>query len=892
MRTMGRGVWVLLLLLLVPACAAAGASSAPAAQTTRPVAATPQPWTRDGVTTRVLPNGLLVAVRESRAAPVAAFRIYVKTGSMYEGQFLGSGISHIFEHLIAGGTTSTRSEEECGRLLQGIGAQTNAYTTLDHTCYHGTVLAKHLPALIPIMADWMKHATFPQAEFDRELQVVTREIEMGENDPQRVFRRAAMQNAFRVHPIRHPVIGYPALFAKLTRDDVVRYYQRMYTPNNMIVVAVGDFDGAAVLRQVEEAFGDFERHSEPLAVLPQEPPQLGRRYLELEAPVQRATVMMAFHTVGLTDPDMYPLDLISFALTEGESSRLVRRLRDAEQLVYSVQSFSDTPSFGCGTFVLLMNLPVENVARAERAVMEELRRFRDEPLTAAELQRLKKQKVADNMMAMQSVEDQAAMMGIGLLGTGDPLFNDVYTETIQATRADEIVAAAKRYFRPENLSVTVLRPPAAGPESGTATQSAASSALRRFVLPNGLVVLLKRNPSPKLVAIQTYFGGGVRSETEETNGLCRLTAEMLTKGTATRSAQQIAEFFDRIGGAIDGGSGRNTAYLTATVLSADFEDALAVYADCLLNSTFPEDELAKLRARTLAAIDQINDEPFSEAQMAFFGAFFKRAPYRFDPLGSRKVVEAAKSADLRAYAKRWFVANNAVMALVGDIDLDRAEAAARRLFAALSADPAFKPPVRTVEPPIEKDTAVTHLTNKQQAVVWFGFRGLEVQNLEDRFAADVLDAVLSGAQMAGGRLYQALRGAGLVYQVQAINWMGVDPGYLGGLAVCRPEKVEEVIAMSRRVLDGLKSADLPDEELRQAQQVCISARTLARQADADLAADAALSELQGLGADFERTYPDRISAVTKADVRRVAEKYLTHWLVLVARPGAAPAPEK
>jgi len=845
-------------------------------------------WTRDGVTMKVLENGLTVVLKENHAAPVAAFRIYVKTGSMYEQEYLGAGISHLFEHLISGGTTSRRSEEESEKILDRIGGQNNAYTTLDHTCYHGTTLAKNLPVLIDVMADWMRNATFPQKEFDREVAVVTREVEMGQDNPRRMFYQAALQNAFRVHPIRHPVIGYLDLFKTLTRDDIVTYYKRTYTPNNMIVSAAGDFDSRKVLAVIEKAFGDFKRHGQPLPMLPAEPRQLGRRFLERRAPVRRARMMMVFHTVPLADPDLYPLDVISFVLSRGNSSRLVRRLRDTERLVYSISTYSATPHYGCGRFVVTMNLPYKNIRKVERAVLEELDRLKTEPVTAAELAKAKKQKIAEDVFGAQTVQDQAAEIAYNVMATGDPLFSATYVGNIQRTTALEMMRAARRYFTVENLSVTLLKPIDAKPPAGRTETTAAASPIRRVVLPNGIVLLLKRNPGPALVTIQTYFRGGVRSETDETNGLCRLAALMLTKGTRTRTGDQVAEYFDSIGGGIAGRAGRNTFFLTATVLAEDFEKALEVYADCLLNPTFPADELGKLRERTLAAIDQQNDDPFGEASLAFLKAFFRTQPYRFVPLGTRAAVERLTPADLAAYHRRWAVANNAVVAVFGDIDLDKAEAAVRRVLGPMRADPDFKPVPPSAEAPLEKDLLAARDTNKRQAVVVFGFRGMDVRNLDDRFAIDVLDAITSGIHLPGGWLHTALRGAGLVYVIHAYNFMGLDPGYFGGYAMCRPDKADEVVATIRRHLDRAKTAEIPDEELERARRMCITSRVLSRQTNADLATDAALAELYGLGLDFETRYPERINAITQADVRRVAKKYLTRWVVLVARPKPKP----
>src|SRR5215467_7621335 len=197
-----------------------------------------------------LDNGLTVLIEENHANPVVSVEVFVRTGSMYEQEYLGSGISHFFEHLIHGGTTSTRSAAESRRLLEAIGNNTNAYTTLDHTAYYINTTAEHWRTALELLADWMFHSRLTPAEFEREKGVVQRELEQDLDNPEQMLAQTAMETRFQVHPIRYPVIGYKELVQKVARDDLVTYYQRMYTPNNMLLVVVGDVQTAAALEHI------------------------------------------------------------------------------------------------------------------------------------------------------------------------------------------------------------------------------------------------------------------------------------------------------------------------------------------------------------------------------------------------------------------------------------------------------------------------------------------------------------------------------------------------------------------------------------------------------------------------------------------------------------------
>src|SRR4028119_1582146 len=188
---------------------------------------------------KTLPNGLTILVLESRAAPVVAVRVYVKTGSIYEGQYLGSGISHLFEHALSEGT-ETRTKAQINEEMQGVGGQSNAYTSYDVTAYHITTASSFFERALNTLADEMQNATFPEAEVKTQIGVIHNEMNLNEDDPDRVLYKLFYQTAFTTHPVRFPIIGYREPFDRLTREDIVNYYKTHYTPENTVVAVAGD----------------------------------------------------------------------------------------------------------------------------------------------------------------------------------------------------------------------------------------------------------------------------------------------------------------------------------------------------------------------------------------------------------------------------------------------------------------------------------------------------------------------------------------------------------------------------------------------------------------------------------------------------------------------------
>jgi len=172
----------------------------------------------------VLDNGLTVIGREDHSAPVVSAQAWARTGSIHEGEWLGAGLSHILEHMLFKGTES-RGLGRIDQEVQEAGGYMNAYTSFDRTVYYIDVPNTGAQVAIDILCDIMQHATLPEVELEKELDVIRREIDMGHDDPGRRASRRLFETAYTVSPYRYTVIGYPDIFDELRRKDIVGYYR-------------------------------------------------------------------------------------------------------------------------------------------------------------------------------------------------------------------------------------------------------------------------------------------------------------------------------------------------------------------------------------------------------------------------------------------------------------------------------------------------------------------------------------------------------------------------------------------------------------------------------------------------------------------------------------------
>ncbi len=847
----------------------------------------------DGVTTLVeLSNGLTVIVQENRTTPIVSVRCFVKnTGSAFEGRLLGSGISHLLEHLVAGGTTTKRTEKEIEHLVERMGGVTNAFTSDDQTCYFIDSASDQVATTIELVADMMQRVVFEQVEFEREHKVVKQELRDGLNDRRRVLWNLLGQTVYRDSTARHPVIGYYDVLSRLSRTDVVDFYRQRYVPNNMVFVVVGDVDREETLKTVAENFAGGARGTETVVPLPDEEPQVSPREAVREMDGQTSDLLFAWPGVKLSDPEMYALDVASYILSEGESSRLVRKLVYEKQLLLGVSTFNNTPHFVNGQFCAMGVATPDKREEAADELLSEIMRLTTEKVGRAELDKAKKQKEAELVFTRQKVSGIADSLGRCMLATGDPLYDNRYVEGIRGVTADDVLNVAKKYFVPERLNRIVIVPKDMGARPVGGETAAHREPETLTTLPNGLRVLFKRRADLPMVNVQAFVFGSTLDETEENAGQSALLAAMLDKGTKTKTAEQIADYFDSIGGSLALSNGRNTLYGGVTVLAADFEPATRLFAECLLQSTFPQTEFEQVKTLALGAVARRADNPMSELMELFAANLPKGSPYSRMEDGSAESVAKIDLAALKKQHAKQFVPSNMLVTVFGDVDPETAMKTVAETFGQLpQARGAAANPVdiaKIADNTITVSEKVHKTTAKDSGVLLIAWNAPAIDKEKDMAAMRVLSAVLSDGTGPNGWLFNELRGEGLVYRVNTALRTGPVAGFFIAVAQTKPEQVAEVEKRIRANIEKVKSGAVPRDDFERAKERLVSRHKQSNETIAEQAMQAGLDELYGLGYAYDKSFPDRIRAVTLEEVVAVANTYLTESLVVSAssQPG-------
>jgi zinc protease len=865
---------------LVALCAVAGA--APPATATAPATAPALEITRyiqapEGVLAVQLDNGLTVAIKPVRTAPIVDVRVGVRAGSMYEGKYLGAGISHLMEHLVAQGgghDGSSQTTQTSADRVRQIGAQSNAYTSLDHASYYLSAAASKFPECLDLMAQWIASPTITQTDFDREHGVVQRELEMNQDEPGRQLNYARMANLYGPHPAAVPVIGYPRPLSQLTYADVLDYHRRQYIPQNMILTVVGDVDADAALTAVRRAMAGFEAGTETPLVLPEVQPLPGvRRMVVPNQNIKEVWQETDFLSVDLSNPDMYPLDVLADILGSGDAGRLSVALKRDLKLVTSIYAGSYTPAWGKGTFYVGFRCAPSNAQAAESAMRAELAKVIEHGVTDEELARAKRRTLAQYVKSQQTIESQAGELVSDWISTGWFGFSSQYTDRIQKVTARQVHDAARKYLTLEQAAVTRLTP--AGATTRPAGSLAASQpAASMFTMPNGLRVVLRPTGASGLVSLALASKGGLLAERPDTNGLGTLMTQLSTKGIPGMSATQIAEFFESAGGELRASCGNDTWSYQATVLADTADKALEILAGVVVHPTMDSAELEILRPQALAAIDRREEAWHGQLVKFFRQSFFAGSGYGLMPEGDREVVKAATAAELAEFHKR-LRAGSSVLAVAGQFDPAHMRAAVEKAFAAMPEGKIDLPQPSSAPATAPAQTGL-HVkpTRNTTAGVIVAVPGMAVTEVEDIAPVNVLDAIISGWDLPSGWLHEELRGKQLVYVVHAYNQAGLRQGAFIVYAACQPQSASEVTRIIDKNLRKAASYKPSQQELAEAVNLIVTAELLDRQQPASLAASAAVDELLGLGYDFGSKLEQRYRGVTPADVARVAQKYL------------------
>jgi zinc protease len=411
----------------------------------------------NGVKEYRLENGLKVLIIEEHKAPVATFQVWYRTGSRDEPSGK-SGLSHLLEHMMFKGTPEYGASV-FSKIIQKNGGTDNAHTSKDYTVYFEIFSSDRITLSIDLEADRMQNLTIDPDEVLSEKSVVIEERRLRyEDDPQSSLFEEVVAASFKVHPYQRPVIGWMSDIKSIERDDLYSYYKTHYSPDNTVIVIVGDVIADKLMEKINHSFGKIPYGPPRKYIIFTEPEQRGERRVILKREAELPYILIAYHTPSFPDEDSYALDVLSLILSGGKSSRLYQSLVYEKKI--SISASADYSGFSKDPYLFFFSAtasPGRSIKDVEESLYAEIEKIKTEPPSEREIQKAKNQIESSFIMEQDSIYMQAMKYGIFEMIGGWRLI-DRYLEGIRRVTTEDVVRVARKYLKEDNRTVGILIP--------------------------------------------------------------------------------------------------------------------------------------------------------------------------------------------------------------------------------------------------------------------------------------------------------------------------------------------------------------------------------------------------------------------------------------------------
>lgn len=813
------------------------------------------------------PNGLTALLAPQHELPLVSLQVWVETGSSMEGEYAGAGISHLLEHMVFKGTAEY-SGQELNERVPALGGLWNAYTSTNRTVYYIDGPAAHWREFLHLLVQLTLHPTFPEEEFERERDVIRREMDMYADDPQDAAYHALIGTLFRKEERRLPVIGYRADFDALTHADMADYHRRRYVPANMFICAAGDVEEEEFFRVVEEEMRDIPARAAAPVAPAAEPRQWGPRLHREEFAQPTSTLMLGWRTPAADHPDAAPLMLLASILGDGRASWLYRRFHEETGLVHDVNVVTMPSRTAEGAVVVEFDVERDRRDAARDALLAFMAELPSADFTEAR-KRARKQMLTARLRTLATVQGLASTLAMAWHLTRNGNCHEEWDAALDRVTDADLRRVAAAYFTPERLTEVSIDPKGSNAAEQAATSApAATSASEEITLPNGLRVVTRVDRRVPMVFANLVFAAGSRTETEQTAGLNSLLCEMMLKGTACRSAAELADAVENLGGGISSSAGNNTFSLRIHGLAQDADALLELLADAALHPSFPEEALATEKEAMMADILDTEEDPAAVAFRRLRRLCFGKVSYGNHRDGTAESVAALTREDVVNQHARLVCARNAVLAVAGDIDPAAVRALAERLFSPMPAGC----PAAMVNTPPQQAGEETFPMDKEQSVIALAVPGctalsreVPMQVLFEEWCRDM-----------SGPLFSELREKrGLAYYAAAASLLGTDAGCLYFYLGTDPARTAEARRALEDCLSAIAAQGMPAEALERARATALAGRLLSLQSCRKRCEGMAVNTLLGLGADYDDAVPALLRAVTADEMNAFIARILT-----------------
>ena len=842
-----------------------------------------------------LDNGMKVVLIQKPGSEMTFFQVLVKAGSGNEKTPAEFGLAHLMEHMAFKGS-SERPVAVLSPLMEHNGGSSNAYTGQDETGYFVNFPPEKSALALDILSDMIFNPAYDPKEYEAEKEVIVEEIRVSEDTPARRLGSDFSRLFYPPeHPYGHPTLGSADSVRGAGRDAALAFKDTYYRPDNMVLMVIGAFDGAAVRKDIETYFGHIAAPSSPLPAPLQEVPKT-RTGPEVQVVVNERIalpkIMIGFDGASATSPLAPPLELAAAVLGSGKSSRLSEKLVDTQKLASSVSCSSNTPKLQ-GIFSVTLEAEPEKILPAVRAVLDEISRLASTPPGPDEL-RLTKNQIHRRFNSSQESMYFGYGMQVASFETrfGDWRLMDAWLPRIDKVFDAEISAALAKIARPESLRIMVMLPAKTSPVLSEqelletaqafkpASQKDAPGALGAVAatLDCGAELFVIKRPGSQIMHIRAGVPGGRSAEPLDKPGLANFAARVWP--AATKASKDVDRAAGMLGGQIEGFSDLNAIGLSASFLAKNQQESLALFVDTLTSPSFNEEDIARVRTEILAGLKRQTEMLSSYTRNLLHHVVYEGSSYGHNPLGDIDTVSKLTPKDLKDFYSDQVRPQRLVIVVTGDVNAEEIKSSFNRMLKKTADRKQLKYTAMAVSPkPGQAPVDYREPLDRSQTNMAMGFITPGLDSPEQA-ALDVLSTHFNGL---AGPLFREMRDErSLAYRVSSEYAAYPGTGLFSFRIGTDPQKAQEALACFEDIIQRTKTMLLTAEELEGAKTFLISRLKTRRQSASGLAGQLFEYRVCGQDADTYEKYLQAIQKVSAQDVQRAAMYLYMQGRVLVS----------
>ena len=812
----------------------------------------------------ILPNGLTVILDPSTAAPVVSAQVWIETGSIHEGIHLGSGLSHFLEHMVFKGG-GPFGPTELAETVQGAGGHWNAYTTFDRTVYYIDGPSSGLPTFLGVLHAMLFEPHLPESEFEKEKDVIRREIDMGLDDPDERAHRLLLETLYLRDARRQPVIGHRELFDRINYEDLRNYHRDRYTPDRCCLCISGDFDAARVRESLLGGFSGPARGMAAEPFIPIEPAQLSPRSGRATFAVPTSRLTLAWQTPPAGHPGQAALDLAAAILGRGRSARLYRSLREDRGLALEINAWHWSNPAAPGVFAISAEADPEKRDELVDAIRKCLESF---PSTALDddLARARRQIATSQFRTLVSASGKATDLASNWHEARDLDYTRHYLRELHSVTAAGVREAIESLLTGHE-TLTILDPVDAPVRTSAKVLTSPTPEPETFTLANGTSIALLPDRRVPLVTLQAAIRAGSMSEVPSTAGINRLLASCLPQGTVRHDAAELANLLESLGASLGASSGNNSLLVHLSGLGGDLPALAPLFGEILTRPAFDAAAIEREKASQLAGLLESLEDPLTVAFRALRELLFAGSGYAIASPGTEESLLQLNRESLSAHHSLHFRGPNVAIALAGDFDPAAARSLLTNAFDDLPGGHAWLPEATTNPAPADH---LGHL-DKKQAVITLGYRSFGVHDPR-RHALRFLQEWC--CDMAGPLFTRIREDLGLAYQVGATQFLGHDTGMFAFYVATDPAQATLAENELRSEIHKLATGGIPADAFERVRSTVLSATAIEQQSPGNVARHAAIDLLFGLPATHHRELAALYENLSPADVKEAARQLL------------------